>query len=213
VRLQTPEASSPARGLTELAEEVGADLIAIGSEHGAAGDRIGLTRTAARLLHGAPCAVAIAAPGSRDTGPFRHVGVALDESAEASAALTAGYAIAHEHGSAVTLYSALDALANPAREGDRTRPLALQSRLDEAAEAAPPGVNPRTVLLHGAAARVIAGAADGVVDLLVTGSRSYGPLQRALLGSVSEELIARATHPVVVLPRQAAPVSAAPVTV
>jgi nucleotide-binding universal stress UspA family protein len=36
----------------------------------------------------------------------------------------------------------------------------------------------------------------------VVGSRGYGPIQRALLGSVSEELLARARHPVLVVPRQ-----------
>jgi hypothetical protein len=55
---------------------------------------------------------------------------------------------------------------------------------------------------------VIADACDGVIDLLVTGSRAYGPLQRALLGSVSEELIARARHPVLVVPRARSPVGA-----
>ena len=68
VRLCTPVASSPARGLTELAEAEGADLVVIGSEHGAAGARIGLTRTAGRLLHGAPCAVAIAQTASISSG-------------------------------------------------------------------------------------------------------------------------------------------------
>ena len=59
-----------------------------------------------------------------------------------------------------------------------------------------------TVLLHGPTGKVIADACDGVIDLLVVGSRGYGPIQRALLGSVSEELIARARHPVLVIPRQ-----------
>ena len=38
----------------------------------------------------------------------------------------------------------------------------------------PPGVNPRTLLLRGHPGRVIADACNGLVDLLVTGSR-YGP--------------------------------------
>jgi nucleotide-binding universal stress UspA family protein len=56
---------------------------------------------------------------------------------------------------------------------------------------------------------MIAEASDGVVDLLVCGSRGYGPMQRALLGSVSEELIARARQPVLVVPRPAAATSSA----
>jgi nucleotide-binding universal stress UspA family protein len=176
----------------------------VGSAKGAAGGgRIGLARTAGRLLAGAPCAVAVAAPGLRETGPFHHVGVAVDGSAEAAAALQAGYVIARGNGSAVTLFSALDEVNDPGRDDLLHVRLAIQERLDAAADSAPPGVNPRIVLLHGRAGSKIADACDGVVDLLICGSRSYGPVQRALLGSVSEELIARARHPVLVIPRQA----------
>jgi nucleotide-binding universal stress UspA family protein len=205
VGLRTPTASSAARGLTELAEHEPADLIAIGSAKGAAGDRIGLARTAGRLLHGAPCAVAVAPPGLRETGPFRHVGVALDGSAEAAKALTTAFGLARRDGSAMTLYSALDDPAGRPEEGVRRLRMELQAQLDRAADAAPDGVNPDTVLLHGPSGQVIAEACDGVVDLLVVGSRGYGPIQRALLGSVSEELLARARHPVLVIPRQPSP--------
>jgi nucleotide-binding universal stress UspA family protein len=202
VAIRAPAASSPARGLTELAEAEHADLIAIGSAKGAADDgRIGLARTAGRLLAGAPCAVAVAPPGLRETGRFHHVGVAADGSPEAAAALQAGYMIARRSGSAVTLFSAYDPVMEVSPDEALLARRAIQERLDAAADAAPAGVNPRTVLLHGPAGRKIAEACDGVVDLLVTGSRGYGPVQRALLGSVSEELIARARHPVLVIPR------------
>ena len=193
--------SSPARGLTELAETDHADLIVVGSAKGADDGRIGLARTAGRLLAGAPCAVAVAPPGLRETGPFHHVGVAVDGSPEAAAALAAAYVIARGSGSAVTLFSALDEAMDADRDDALGARRAIQERLDAAADAAPPGLNPRTVFLHGPAGREIAEACDGVVDLLVTGSRAYGPVQRALLGSVSEELIARARHPVLVIPR------------
>jgi nucleotide-binding universal stress UspA family protein len=202
VVIRAPAAASPARGVTEVAETEHADLIVIGSAKGAADGRIGLARTAGRLLAGAPCAVAVAPPGLRESGPFHHVGVALDGSAEAAAALQAAYVVARQSGSAVSLFSALDETIDPSPDDALHARLAIQERLDSAADSAPAGVNPRTVLLHGAAGREIAGACDGVVDLLITGSRSYGPVQRALLGSVSEELIARARHPVLVIPRQ-----------
>jgi nucleotide-binding universal stress UspA family protein len=210
VELRTPPASSAARGLTELAEDERADLITIGSAHGAAADgRIGLARTAGRLLQGGPCAVAVAPPGLRERGPFRHVGVALDGSPESASALAAAYAIARGASSAMTLYSAVDAMNDPLGEQDPYVRLAIQERLDSAADSAPEGLNPRTELLYGAPGRVIAEACDGVVDLLVCGSRGYGPVQRALLGSVSEELIARARQPVLVVPRPATAASSA----
>jgi nucleotide-binding universal stress UspA family protein len=62
-------------------------------------------------------------------------------------------------------------------------------------------VNPRTTLLVGEPTHVMRDACEGIVDLLVTGSRGYGPVQRALLGSVSEALTEGASHPVVVVPR------------
>jgi nucleotide-binding universal stress UspA family protein len=198
VRERAPVAASPARGLTELAETEGADLIVIGSSHHGTAGHIRLERTAGRLLQGAPCAVAIAPADLRGTGEFRHVGIAFDGSPEARAALGAAYDIAARCGSAVSLFCAVpefepDAMA-ARRRGETT--------LDEAAHSAPAGVNPRTVLLQGAAPAIRA-ACDGVVDLLVTGSRGYGPLQRAMAGSFSEALTEGASHAVVVVPRPA----------
>jgi nucleotide-binding universal stress UspA family protein len=138
-------------------------------------------------------------------GPFRHVGVALDGSPEASAALTTAFAIARTGRSAMTLYSALDERTVELEAQMPATRLALQQRLDDAAGDAPDGVNPCTVLLLGRPGKVIAAESEGVVDLLVTGSRGYGPLHRALLGSVSEELLDRATHPVLVVPRKLLP--------
>jgi nucleotide-binding universal stress UspA family protein len=42
---------------------------------------------------------------------------------------------------------------------------------------------------------------DREIDLLVCGSRGYGPVRRVLLGGVSSRLIRRAACPVVVVPR------------
>jgi nucleotide-binding universal stress UspA family protein len=209
VKRRAPVAPSAARGLTELAEADGADLVVIGSSQHSDAGRVAIDRTAGRLLQGAPCAVAVAPAGMRSTEPFRHIGIAYDGSLEAAAALEAGYEIAARSRAAVTLLCALDpgppgasftnvADAEAAAHRDR---LHAQELLDAAADAAPPGVEPRTLLLHGAPGPVIAAACDGIVDLLVTGSRSYGPMQRALLGSVSEALTDGATYPVLVLAR------------
>ena len=198
LRQRAPVAPSPARGLTELAENEDADLVVIGSSsHGEPG-HIRLERTAGRLLESAPCAVAIAPSGLRETGAFRHVGIAFDDSPEARAALVAGYDIAARSGAAVSVVHALPADAPDAlqREAHRRGEAALET----AAGAAPDGVNPRTFLLPGAPGDVLRDACDGVVDLLVTGSRGYGPMQRALQGSVSEALTEGAPHPVLIVP-------------
>ena len=209
VRQRAPLAASPARGLTELAEVEHADLIVIGSSgHGEAG-RIRLERTAGRLLQGAPCAVAIAPGLLRETEDFRHVGIAFDGSPEAQAALHAGYEIAARCGAAVTLLWALP--VTDVEPLGREARLHAEEALDAAAEAAPATVNPRTLLLHGEPGDVIRRACDGIVDLLVTGSRGYGPMHRALLGSVSETLTEGSPHPVLVLPRRPAPDADEPV--
>ena len=44
-------------------------------------------------------------------------------------------------------------------------------------------------------------AASGDLDLLVCGSRGYGPVRRVLLGSVSRRLSHEARCPLIVLPR------------
>ena len=204
VRQRAPVAPSAARGLTELAETDGADLIVIGSSrHGDPG-RIRLERTAGRLLQGAPCAVAVAPGGLREIESFHHVGVAYDSSPEARAALVTAYDIAARSGAAVTLMWALpESTRHEAR-------LHAHELLDAAADAAPAAVNPRTMLLFGSAGEIIRDACDGVVDILVTGSRGYGPMQRALIGSVSEVLTEGAPHPVLVLPRLPSPAAGPP---
>jgi nucleotide-binding universal stress UspA family protein len=45
--------------------------------------------------------------------------------------------------------------------------------------------------------------ASAELDLLVLGSRGYGPIRSALLGSVSRALVPSSACPVVVLPRAA----------
>lgn len=50
-------------------------------------------------------------------------------------------------------------------------------------------------------ARVLEAAAREGLDLLVLGSRGFGPLRRVLLGSVSSELVREAPWPVMVVPR------------
>jgi nucleotide-binding universal stress UspA family protein len=209
VKHRAPIAPSAARGLTELAEADGADLVVISSSQHSEAGHVAIDRTAGRLLQGAPCAVAVPPAGMRSTEPFRHIGIAYDGSPEAAAALVSGYEIAARSGAAVTLLCALEPLPPAAPDADaaghRNR-LHAQELLDAAADSAPEGVNPRTLLLYGPPGAVIAAACDGIIDLLVTGSRGYGPLQRALLGSVSEALTNGASYPVLVLPRDPATV-------
>jgi nucleotide-binding universal stress UspA family protein len=93
----------------------------------------------------------------------------------------------------------------------RAERIRAQELLDAAANSAPPGVNPRTVLLYGDPPRRITAACDGVVDILFAGSRGFGPVHRVVAGSFSEALLLDATQPVVVMPRSSSPHASEPV--
>jgi nucleotide-binding universal stress UspA family protein len=154
-----------------------------------------------RLLHRTSVPVAVVPAGHGETGPFRHIGVAVDDSPEGAAAVAYAYELAARDGSAVTLVRAMPP-ASDGSVGERERlreRLAVQEQLDRVAELAPPGVNPQARLLHGDPATVLPKAFDGTADLVVCGSHGYGAVQRALAGSVSKPLLEAATQPVLVV--------------
>jgi nucleotide-binding universal stress UspA family protein len=138
-----------------------------------------------RLLGAAPVAVAIA-PADPDF-ELRHIGVAYDGSSEAERALAAAYDIAQRLRAACTIYLAV----LPAVAPDLDAQLAHRDAgalLDAAAERAPEGVDPETVIVPGFPSSAIAGRVAGVIDLLVVGSRRQGALERALAGSTSRAI-------------------------
>ena len=95
-------ASSPGRGLHVLAEELDADLIAVGSCGRAGAGRAMLGDDTRASLNGAPCPVAIAAAGyAPGNAPMRRVGVAYNRSRESEAALSLAREIAVSGGAAV----------------------------------------------------------------------------------------------------------------
>jgi nucleotide-binding universal stress UspA family protein len=216
VRETSRSAPSVARGLTELAEEAGADLLVVGGRPDTSG-HVAPGRIGMRLVSGAPCAVALAPAGPRDAGAFRHLGIAYDGSAEAAAALASGYALAVRDRAAVSIFYAITARGlawtghdpDEMERGLRAERLRAHELLDAAADAAPAGVNPRTVLLFGDPVRRITAACDGIVDIVFAGSGGHGPVHRALAGSFSEALLLAATQPYVVMPRSGAPRAAA----
>jgi nucleotide-binding universal stress UspA family protein len=186
--------------LAEAARREGADLIVVGSARGAT-----------RLLHGAPVPVAIAPVGYADEPQdrIRVVGVGFDGQPESRAALSAGEQIALEHGATMRVYAVV--LPNPMttsrieRTPDEYRRLineSLEVQLHEKVDDLDGTVRAAAHVNRGdPTASLIARTREGL-DLLVLGSRGYGPLRRVLFGSVSSELIGKAECPVLVLPRQ-----------
>ncbi|HEX5225864.1 MAG TPA: universal stress protein [Solirubrobacteraceae bacterium] len=201
--LASVEASSPGAGLHAEAERRAADLIVVGSSARGLIGRAMLGDDTRGALNGAPCAVAIACRGY-DEHPFpvARIGVAYNGSPESERALAAAGRIASETRAEVialevvgvppTAYVGLAAAAYGA---------AVDRMVGEAKE--------RMAALEGASGRVAYGvpgeelaAFSAEVDLLVVGSRSYGPLRRLVLGSTSDYLERHARSSLLVLPRR-----------
>jgi nucleotide-binding universal stress UspA family protein len=197
-------APSVGRGLHQLAEERDADLLAIGScSRGFVGRAI-VGNDTREALNGASCAVAIAPHGYADvTAAIATIGVGYDGSPESEAALSLARDLAAQHGAAIRALEVVQ-LPTPAYVGMVPWGDALESMLTGAQErmAALDGVQGDAVL--GLAAEELA-AFGALVDLLVVGSRGYGPLRRLMLGSSSAHLASHARCPLVVLPRGTTP--------
>src|SRR3954451_21518479 len=97
--------SSPAHGLHDLAQELDADLIVVGSSHRGALGRILPGSTTQQVLHGSPCAVAVAPVRFRDRYPkaLRRVGLAYDGGREARGALDVARRLTAELGGSLEI--------------------------------------------------------------------------------------------------------------
>jgi nucleotide-binding universal stress UspA family protein len=204
---------SPSRALYEFAEDSGADLIVLGSSgqtpHGTA--RAG--RTASQVLDAAPCAVAIAPAGYRERGEVELslIGVGFDGRPESEGALLAAAAIAEAAGGRLHVTAVVEpvesTLTGPIMRDAQAaihESLAVAAReaLDRSGTLVPDSVEVERSLLKGRVVETLGGeAASCGVDLLVIGSRGFGPIRRVLLGSVSHELIQGAPCPLIVVPR------------
>jgi nucleotide-binding universal stress UspA family protein len=202
--------TSAARALHDLSEQRGAGLLVVGSTHHGISGRISLGSTADRLLHGAACPIAVAPLGfaERMRGLDR-IGVAFIDSEEGLEAVRAAAALARACHADLHAATAVEpiawsatSLADPYNiqcHLDELRDLAT-SRLRAALEGLQPPVRSHSrVLVNSPIAALEQFSHD--VDLLVCGSRGYGPLGSVLLGGVSRRLIHRAACPVLVVPR------------
>lgn len=203
------EDDSPARALHALAVAEAADVLVLGSSHRGRLGRALLGGTAERVVQGSPCPVAVAPRGYEPPAELRDVGIAYDGRTESRAALRwAGDLTVTLDGSlhVITVAEPLNTGLYPSaevmlREDMEASLMASRRRdLDEAVSEAPPRAKARGDLLQGVPAKVLASAAEDL-DLLVLGSREYGPLGAVLLGGVSHGLLRDAPCPVVVLPR------------
>jgi nucleotide-binding universal stress UspA family protein len=198
---------SAAHGLTVLAEEEQADLIVVGSTHHGVIGRVLAGAVAERLFHGAPCAVAVAPRGwswSPEQPLIEVIGVGYDGSAEAKVALGRAGELAEAFGATLRVIT-IAPYIGPNAEFGRVEELREPwvETVNDGVRSAPATVETERVLRQGRTATELA-LQGSDADLLVVGSRGYGPVRRVLAGSVASELLFSAPCPVLVVPRSAA---------
>jgi len=198
------EEMPPGRALHEQAERVGAELIVVGSCSRGLFGRAMLGDDARAALNGAPCAVAVASHGFAEReGRLARIGVGYNGSPESEIALDLARRLAAREGAtpqaldvvSLTSYAYTGLLAVPLGESIEIELRDANERLSQLPEASGRAV-------CGVAGEELA-AFSAELDLLVVGSRGYGPLRRLVLGSTSGYLAGRARCSLLVLPRGA----------
>jgi nucleotide-binding universal stress UspA family protein len=205
------EKGSPADTLGALAERGEADLIVLGSTHRAHIGSVSPGSIAEHLLQGARCRLVIAPKGyaqeDHSGDRLRVLAVGYDGMAESQAALDEGAKLCLKFGGSMkvigvaTPVPAMGAAA-AAQAGAEAGP-DFQTRLHEAVAALPPEVRALPVLERGNPVDKLLEFSEVGIDLLVLGSRGFGPVMRLLIGSVSSRVIRGAPCPVMVVPRPA----------
>jgi nucleotide-binding universal stress UspA family protein len=207
-RLVVP-GSSASHALHIVAAERDAGLVVVGSSRRGAFGRVAPGSTAERLLHGTGCPVAVVPAGLAEGWAPDRVGVGYVALEEGEHALTAGAALARLAGGALEAVTAVapatwgkGASVPPYGLGDvetarKSATLALRRALTAAGRDAAEG----TVVTGEPVAALV--ALSERVDVLVCGSRGYGPVRSVLLGGVGHALLRDARCPVIVIPRGA----------
>jgi nucleotide-binding universal stress UspA family protein len=200
--------TSPARALHRIAERERADVLVVGSAHRGAVGRVLGGDVALGSLHGSPCPVAVAPRGMADRNtPLSRIGVGFDGTPESRQALALAVALAKSARVQLELLCAATAPIPLFAEAAWADGEIVDYRL-EAEELISRTLAELDVDAVGKA--IVGGPVETLVelshrvDLLVVGSRGWGPVRRILVGSTAARLIREAACPVLVLPRGAA---------
>ncbi len=186
---------SPARALQASAEQDGAGIIVVGSSHVGRLGRVLPGSTAERLLHGAPCPVAVVPRGFRSHGLPEDpvIGCGYQPTADGASALGAAEELALALDGSLRVMQVVEPPSHLYDTGEVPLNMPeIDARVRADAERA---LTERVEHLSARLRHVEGTIHDGrpadrlialteTVDLMVVGSRGYGPLKAVLLGGV-----------------------------
>jgi nucleotide-binding universal stress UspA family protein len=206
------QGTSVPHALHNAAEEFGIGLIVVGSTDRGRLGRVMPGSTAERLMHGAPCPIVVVPHGWERGSGLQTIGVAWADTPEGHEALEGAMALARRAGAKVRLLRAVHprefgraAGGRPGAEATSFDAVgaemsdAKRAMCEEATKLAPGVEVEADISAQDAADFLIAASAN--VDLLICGSRGYGPQRAVLLGGVSRKVTAGAQCPVIILAR------------
>lgn len=208
-RSVTVEAATVSQGINRLAEDEAAGLLVLGSSRRGRIGRVLAGSWPTQIVHGAPCPVAVVPHGWSLRAPEQPlaVGAGLTDAPEAYEALVCAERLARAAAARLAVLTAVPLLdprhALFTRYGADYRQW-VRERRDRAerlaCEAAVSMPTAEIEVLDGDPVGCLTAASEDL-DLLVVGSRRYGPIRGAVLGSVSAPLMRYARCPVLVVPR------------
>jgi nucleotide-binding universal stress UspA family protein len=214
-RTVTATDHSVARSLQRIVRRHHRDLLVVGSSRLGPEGRVRIGKRTRQLLCHFDCALAVAPRGLHaDPRPLRRVGVGYDGRPESEAALGLAASIAVAAGAELQVQAVVDdrllGLALSSSLGgvlglDRDEVIqAEMERIQEQAVAAGrrTEARPDVAVARGRPADALLAMSE-TVDLLVIGSRRWGPAARLFLGSTGEALMHDAACPVLAVPRPA----------
>ncbi len=208
------QAQSAAIGLLEVAEELDAALLILGSARAGLLGRYVVGSVAGALQHASPVPLAFAPEGFADSAGSRitRISCGYSESADTEDAVRAGVQLARAYQVPLRLitfvfpeYPAIRRLTRAAHENPAHGEAGEAAEsLRKAAAAVPDDVQVITqVATGGNIAQAVAQPGWDPAELLVLGSARLGPVSRVFLGSTSLKLLRTCPVPVVAVPRGA----------
>jgi nucleotide-binding universal stress UspA family protein len=206
-------ASTVGRGLHELAAQRAADLIVVGSTHRGIAGKVFIGDDTRAAFYRAPCAIAIALHGyAMGKPPLTRIGVAYVATPESDWALAAARGLAESTGADITVMSVVgpeDVRQLAPIPADW--PSATAALVDQAQRKLDAIDGVEGIAVSGGPREELTRFAEDV-DLLIVGSRGYGPLGCVLHGSVSSYLERRLASALLIVPRDPAQTAAANTT-